>query len=205
MLTQVEATPKGAAKYLPPWSKTWLVATTRPFLTTYQSRLQSEGAELQHAFVWIVLSAMTGGTVNALGSLLTQSPANQYFDLGLLIAIPAFALLIAGYWALFAGGTYLVARLLKGQGTYRRLAYVFASFSAPLLIVVSVLSLMPRLNMLLLLVYLYWFGLYVVSLQAVQQVSRLKAFFIVLITFLGMSSCMLGIIVLVDYLGRYGL
>jgi hypothetical protein len=149
------------------------------------------------------MSGLSAGIVNTLGALLTSSPATRYFDLGLLGAIPVFALLITCYWALFVACAHMGARLLKGRGTYTRLAYVFASFSAPLLIAVSLLSLIPRLNPFLLIVYLYWLGLYVVGLQAVQQVSRIKAFFIVLMTLVVLGSGMVGAVVLISYLGRY--
>ena len=203
MLTQVDPTSDGAAKYLPPWSKLWLVATTRPSLVTYRSHLPRESTGVRHAFLWILLSGVLGGTANVLGSLLTSSPQNQYFDAGLLIAIPLLALLIAFQWAIFVGCTHVGARLLKGKGTYGRQAYVFATFSAPLLMVVSVLSVIPSLNILLLAVCLYWFGLYVLGLQAVQQISRLKALLVVLMTFVVLSCVFLGGLVLAGYLARY--
>lgn len=203
MLTQVDATSNGTARYLPPWGKLWLAATTRPSLTTYQGQLQSENVGIRHAFLWILVSGVVGGVVNVLGSLLTPSPQNQYFDLGLLIAIPLLALLIAFQWAIFVTCTHLGARLFKGKGTYGRQAYVFAAFSAPLLITVSVLSVFPRLNALLLIVFIYWFGLYVLGLQAVQQISRLKAFLVVLMTFVILSCVFLGVLLLASYLGRY--
>jgi lysylphosphatidylglycerol synthetase-like protein (DUF2156 family) len=99
-------------------------------------------------------------------------------------------------WVTFVGCTQGIARLLRGEGTHTQAAYACALFSAPLTIVVSMLALIPRSGFLLLCLYVYWCVLYVVAVQAVNRMSRIKAVTAVLMAVLLVSCMVLSVIVL---------
>jgi hypothetical protein len=94
-----------------------------------------------------------------------------------------------------------MARLFKGAGTYRQLAYVFAAFSAPLLIVASILDVIPQTRILLVGLYLYWIALYVVAVRAVNGLSALKAVAAVFGALLVLGCLWLAGAFLVGYFG----
>jgi hypothetical protein len=156
------------------WLGIWLGALTRPSKATYV-RLARQHATTRSAYSWIVVGSLVGGLGTSVGPLLVQLTQNQSLDVMLLLAIPLYAILVVLFWGMFAGCAQLAARLFRGKGTHRELSYAFATFSAPLIIVFSILSLVPQTGIPLLLLYLYWIVLYIIAIQAVNQFSLLRA------------------------------
>jgi hypothetical protein len=183
------------------FGKVWLGALVRPSISRYAALGQQPRISVWQAYAWVFIAGLVGGALNALTPFLTQSGDQRYVDLLLLALIPVSALLAVGALAAFAFCAQLVARLLKGTGTQRELAYVFGAFSAPLLIVASILDLIPQTHILLVVLYLYWMALYVVAVGAVNGISRLRAAGAVLAALLILSLAWLGLALMVGYSG----
>jgi hypothetical protein len=159
----------------PSWRGIWLSALLRPSAATYARLARQPRASMRSAYTWIAICSLVGGLSTGLGAVLTQLAQNQPLDGGLVLAIPLYALLVVLFWGMFAGCAQLAARLFKGAGTHKELSYAFATFSAPLIVVFSLLSLVPQMGIPLLLLYLYWIVLYVLAIKAVNQFSLLRA------------------------------
>ncbi|HEU5099597.1 MAG TPA: YIP1 family protein, partial [Roseiflexaceae bacterium] len=175
------------------FGKVWLGALVRPSVRRYAALGQQPRVSAWKAYLWVFAAGMIGGAINALSPFITQPADLRYVDLLLLALIPVSALLAAGALAAFAGCAQVIARLLKGTGTQRELAYVFAAFSAPLLIVASIVDLIPPARVLLIILYLYWMVLYVMAVRAVNGISRLKAAMAVLAALLILGLAWLGL------------
>lgn len=159
----------------PSWTEIWLSGLFRPSIATYARLARQPRASMRSAYTWIAISSLAGGIGTALGALFSQLAQGQPPDGGLLLAIPLYMILVVFFWAMFAGCAQLAAGLFKGAGTHKELSYAFATFSAPLIIVFSILSLVPQMGIPLLLLYLYWIVLYVLAIKAVNQFSLLRA------------------------------
>jgi hypothetical protein len=77
------------------------------------------------------------------------------------------------------------------------LIFVFAAFNAPLILLASGLSLVPRGDAILMVLYLYWLTLYLVAVQATHQFSWMKAASTVLFSVVVLSGTLFGFGVLV--------
>jgi hypothetical protein len=117
-------------------------------------------------------------------------------DSSLALAVAVFALIAVLSWASFAACIQGIARLMKGGGTYQSLIFVFAAFNAPLLLLASGLSLVPRGGAILTILYLYWLGLYSVAVRAAYQFSWIKATGTVLVSLAVLSGTLAALIVL---------
>jgi hypothetical protein len=179
----------------------WLAALARPSVSSYAALGQQPRVSTWQAYIWVFTAGMIGGVINALSPFVGQPADRRYVDLVLLALIPISALIAVGALAAFAWCTQGVARLFNGSGTHRQLAYVFAAFSAPLLIVTSILDLIPLSRALLVVLYLYWMALYVVAVGAVNGISRVRAITAVLGALLILGVAWLGIAFMVGYWG----
>jgi Yip1 domain len=175
----------------------WARAVFRPSVVTYQRLFLQPYPRLRLAHTWILIGAFIGGLIVSIEPLLAPFIQQGPFDTGLLLAIPIYALIATLFWAIFIGCVQVVARLLKGIGTYTQLACTSAAFSAPLIVIASVLASIPWSSFLSLCLYIYWLVLYILALQAVNQFSRARAIIAVLITLLLCGGTLLGIILIV--------
>jgi hypothetical protein len=188
MLEKLDVNAGLAAKPSLSWPQIWLTAVTRPTITTYQA---IAGVGPRHAYLWLFGSSLISGLLVSLVAFFTRSePA---FGLNLALAILVFAFAATLTCGIFAGLMHLIARLLRGSGAYQKLIHVFAAFNAPLILLAGVLSLVPRNSLVVIVLYLYWLFLYIVSLQAVHHISRLKAIVVVLISLILLGGALLGL------------
>lgn len=159
----------------PSWTGIWLSALLRPSAATYARLARQPRASMRSAYTWIAACSLVGGLSTGLNVVLSRLAQDGSLDVELLLGILLHALLVVLFWGMFSGCAQLAARLFKGAGTYKELSYAFATFSAPLIVVFSILSLVPQLGIPLLLLYLYWIVLYVLAIKAVNQFSLLRA------------------------------
>src|SRR5262249_7754282 len=157
------------------WHRACLAALLRPSISTYQMLGQQQRGNVWRAYALVFSAGVIGAAVDSLMPFESQLFQQSYVDTLLLALIPVSAIIAVCYLAAFAWCTQKVARLLKGSGTYRQLASVFAAFSAPLLIAASILNMIPLTRILAVLLYFYWLALYVVAARAVNGFSRVKA------------------------------
>ena len=177
------------------WGRIWLAAVTRPTVATYQDLARHPQVGSMDAWIWLIGSSLLSGLFISLGSVYKSTGAAM--DSSLTLAIAVFALISVLSWASFAACIQGIARLLKGGGSYQSLVFVFAAFNAPLMLLASGLSLVPRGGVILMVLYPYWLALYSVSVRAAHQVSWMKAAGAVLFSLAVLSGALFGLAVLV--------
>lgn len=177
------------------WGRIWLAAVTRPTVATYQDLARHPQVGSRDAWIWLLGSGLLSGVFMSQGSVHVRTGAAMNSSLALAIAV--FALMAVLSWASFAACIQGIARLMKGGGNYQSLIFVFAAFNAPLMLLTSGLSLVPRGGAILMVLYLYWLALYSVAVRAAHQVSWLKAAGAVLFSLAVLSGALFGLAVLV--------
>lgn len=177
------------------WGRIWLAAVTRPTVATYQDLARHPQVGSRDAWIWLLGSGLLSGVFMSQGSVHVRTGAAM--DSSLALAIAVFALMAVLSWASFAACIQGIARLMKGGGNYQSLIFVFAAFNAPLMLLTSGLSLVPRGGAILMVLYLYWLALYSVAVRAAHQVSWLKAAGAVLFSLAVLSGALFGLAVLV--------
>jgi hypothetical protein len=177
------------------WGRIWLAAVTRPTVATYQDLARHPQVGSRDAWIWLLGSGLLSGVFMSQGSFHVRTGAAM--DSSLALAIAVFALMAVLSWASFAACIQGIARLMKGGGNYQSLIFVFAAFNAPLMLLTSGLSLVPRGGAILMVLYLYWLALYSVAVRAAHQVSWLKAAGAVLFSLAALSGALFGLAVLV--------
>ncbi len=162
------------------WNDIWKMALTRPTVETFTLLAHAPGISSRRAHLWIFLSALVGsilaGAVSTFFSILLGGQAStgpSQFDLLLLapfIGLVALVLFIIG-----VGIELLCAHALGGKGIYLRLAYAMATFVAPLLVIGSILSAIPLLNVTNGPIVLYGTWLSIVAVRAITHLTWPKA------------------------------
>jgi len=178
-----------AARPALPWPRIWLAAVARPTVATYEELARQPRISSWDAWIWLFGSSFLSGLLMSLGPVFVR--ARPAFDLGLALAV--FTIIAVLAWAIFMVCIQGISRLFKGGGTYQTLIYVFAAFNAPLMLLASGLSLVPRSGLGLIVFYLYWLRLYSVAVQAAHQFSWMKAVGAVLLSLVLLSGALLGL------------
>jgi hypothetical protein len=146
------------------------------------------------AWIWLLGSSVLSGAFMTLGSV--QARTGAAMDSSLVLPIAIFALMAVLSWASFAACIQGIARLMKGGGNYQSLIFVFAAINAPLILLASGLSLVPRGSAILMVLYLYWLALYSLAVRAAHQFSWIKATGTVLFSLVVLSGTLAGLMVL---------
>jgi hypothetical protein len=176
------------------WVGIWLAAVTSPTVATYQELSRHPQVGSRDAWMWLLGSSLVSGVFMSLNSVYART--GSAMDSSLALAVAVFALIAVLSWASFAACIQGIARLMKGGGTYQSLIFVFAAFNAPLLLLASGLSLVPRGGAILTILCLYWLGLYSVAVRAAYQFSWIKATGTVLVSLAVLSGTLAALIVL---------
>ncbi|RME44184.1 MAG: YIP1 family protein [Caldilineae bacterium] len=156
--------------------QTWINVLTRPNEETFQEERQKSHATLTTALIWIAVAAFIAAIFSIIGSLvgaalgggasLIQGFLNQA-DVppevrqqllpllgggaavagGGLFAAFCTALILAPIGFLIGSAIYwVVAKLFGGEGSFEEQTYLLATFSAPLMVVNGVVSVVPYLG-----------------------------------------------------------
>jgi hypothetical protein len=176
-----------------------LAALLRPSITTYVALGQH--ASMWRTYALVFVSSLIGGAIESLAPLESQMRAQHSLDILLLALIPVTALIAVGSLISFAWSAQKIARAFKGSGSYAQLAYVLATISAPLVIIVSILHQIPGIQIVLILLYLYWLAQYGVAIRAVNGLSWVQAITTTLLTLVMLGVIWLGVLFLVGYSG----
>ena len=147
--------------------RTWVNALTQPGESFFAAERQKLSATLSTALTWIIAASVIGGLLSALRSSILPSdmggfgqvvdllPQEIQGDLGSVIEVGptggmafSFASIILGplFFVIGVGIYHIIAKLLGGNGQFGRYAYLYATFSAPLIIVTSILGFIPVLG-----------------------------------------------------------
>ena len=147
--------------------QTWVNVLTSPGEEVFAAEREKTSATLSTALVWIILAAIVtallgllqsqigGSATGGMGQIVDLLPSElqgeignieetgetgwSAFNLLAIIFIPLFFLIGVGIY-------HLIATVLGGSGQYGRYAYLTATFSAPIMIVGSILAFIPVLG-----------------------------------------------------------
>ena len=176
--------PKPAAKPLS-WPQIWRLAVTKPSLATCEIIAGQPKASLGVGVLWVCLSALLGLLIGVPLSLILgpkTSTMNATLP-GLLDNVDLF-ICFAPMGAIFeallllvqAGIFQMFARVLSGQGQYKRLVFTLAAFAAPIWLAIDILASLPLVgSWLALLLGLYYIALCVLVVRAVHSFDLRKA------------------------------
>lgn len=168
------ATPSRAAGPLT-WSQVWVQALTQPSVETFKRLLRDPNATSRTAYAWMAITGLIayllswlliavlggGGLADGLGELAA-------FGLcGAIVApiLTVLALIIG------TGITHALARMLGGTGSYSELAYAYATFQAPMMLISGVISMIPIVSYLSFALSLYMIVLSVLAVKAVHDLG----------------------------------
>jgi hypothetical protein len=168
---------------------------TKPTVATYQELARHPHVGSMDGWIWLLGSSLLSGVFISLGSVPARTGAAM--DSSLALAIAIFGLIAVLFWASFAACIQGIARLMKGEGNYQSLIFVFAAFNAPLILLASGLSLVPRSGVILMVLYPYWLALYSVAVRAAHQFSWMKAAGAVLFSLAVLSGALFGLVIMV--------
>lgn len=188
MLDNLDANPNLLVKPAFPGPRMWLAAITRPIPATYREIADNPQIGLGAVYGWLLGSGLIGGLLGSMAGVFTGTEWG-----GLALAIVIFALAHTCACVIFAAGVHGVARLLRGRGRYSGLMKAFAAFNVPLVLLAGLFALIPRVDLLLVGLYLYWMYLYIVAVRAVYRVSWVGAGASVLGALLLLGSVVIGL------------
>jgi hypothetical protein len=156
------------------WINAWIKAVFAP-RDHFRPLIHDTNGSMNRAYTWIACASAV--IIMILVALIQQ---DALFDLeqiygfpGLLCVVPLGALIGVLLFALITGITHGFAGLLGGKGTYDRLAYVYAAYSAPLLVLMTLLAYTGYLLPLIL--SLYMLVLNVLAIRAVHRLGWSRA------------------------------
>jgi hypothetical protein len=143
------------------WLEAWIMAVTRPNTESYQLLADDPNSSLGRAIGWTVIAGIAsgmlgvgaqllfGGLTKSLAQLEGAAPGTDFgalpgAGLGLILcAVPLGVLFSAIGLLVYTGLTQFIAGAFGGKGTFTKLAYVVAAFSAPMAIAGSLLAFIP--------------------------------------------------------------
>lgn len=157
----------------PGWLEIWAAALMHPRVATYRVLVRQSGIGTQRACGWLFSSSLIGGIFISLQSHFTA--LDHILAPSFLVAVLLYAMLALVSWLLFALCTQWVASFLHGQGNYTLLLATFATFSAPLTLIITLFSWLPYHQLPILCLYGYWLLLYLLAIKAVNRFSWRRA------------------------------
>jgi hypothetical protein len=142
------------------WTQAWIVALTQPNEQSYSALADDPSASVGKAFAWVFVSGLVSFGVASLLRLAfistTLSTMEQARDASLGLGVITIAALVclaplsAAMTGIFlmasAGIQQFVAGALGGEGSFSRLYYVVAAYTAPISLIGTVLSVIPFLG-----------------------------------------------------------
>jgi hypothetical protein len=186
--------------------QTWLRVTTSPGEPTFEAERQKPQATLATALIWMLIAgavaallgliqtAISAGAVqNSISQGLamadlppeTRAQLEQFLNSGVLgslggVSIGSIITVPLGF-LIGTGILFLLAKLLGGTGDFGRYAYLNASFTAPLTILSSLISIIPVLGCISIFIGIYQLVLTYYSTKVEHNLSSGRALIVVLL------------------------
>jgi hypothetical protein len=186
--------------------QTWLRVTTSPSEATFEAERQKPNATLSTALIWMLIAGVITAAVGLLQAALVASAAPGTFSLllglvplpqvlraavqtlggivsvtglsdaniGSIIAVPLGFLIVVTIF-------HWIAKLLGGTGNFGRFAYLNAAFSAPLAILVALISIIPYVNLLEIVTNIYQVVLIYYAIKVEHRLTKRKAVLVILL------------------------
>ena len=144
--------------------QTWVKVLTSPSEEVFVAEREKSSATLRTALVWVFLASVIAAILGVLQSLVFSSAMGSMGQIARLLpaelqggfeemsqtgatggTFGSLALIIVGPigFLIVVGIFHVTASILGGHGQYGRYAYLTATFSAPLVIVSSLLAFVP--------------------------------------------------------------
>jgi hypothetical protein len=166
----------------------WIDALTKPTEANYASIVEEPGVSAGKAFLWVFLAATISFPISLLeqitfggfSRLLSAGQGESIRRLGgsliyLVIGAPVFGI-FAVIGLIIAGAvTQWIAGMLGGKGTFTKLVYAVAAYSAPFSLIAGVLGGIPFVNFCIGIAGLYTIFLEIVAVKAVNRFDWGKA------------------------------
>ena len=183
--------------------QTWINVLTKPGEEVFAAEREKSSATLSTALLWIIAASVITALLGALQATIYSSPMGGFGQI--MDLLPAdlqnefgtaeeegapggaafnFAVIIFGplFFLIGAGIYHLIASVLGGRGQYGRYVYLTATYSAPLMIVGSVLGFIPVLGgCLSLILAIYQFVLTYYAVKVEYGLSQGRAIVVVVI------------------------
>ncbi|MYC95008.1 MAG: YIP1 family protein [Caldilineaceae bacterium SB0661_bin_32] len=200
--------------------QTWINVLTKPGEEVFAAEREKTSATLSTALVWMILAAVVtallgllqaqilGSAMGGMGQIVDLLPSELQGEFGTIAESSAtewtgFSLLSIIFLPLFfligVGVYHLIATVLGGRGQYGRYAYLTATYSAPLMIVGSVLGFVPVLGGCLnLILGIYQFVLTYFAVKVEYGLSQGRAIVVVVIPLLAglvLAVCLATLVV----------
>ncbi len=166
------------------WTQAWLIGLTQPNLRSYTALADDPSASAGKAFAWVFVSGLVASGIASLlqlaliSSMLSglKQSSDTSLSLGLVAlvtlvcVIPLSAALASVGLMIYAGIEQLVAGALGGEGSFARLYYVMAAYTAPISLGAALLAIIPFLGACVgALLGFYALGLNVLALKSVNR------------------------------------
>lgn len=156
------------------WHEAWFTALLRPYLFFYESLAKNPGITTRKAYLWIIMA----GFISYLGcvaSILIYGQGEMPNLPGLMFLLVLYVLAIVVGFAIIISFTHLIAKFLGGVGSLKELTRLVAAFTAPILILMGIVALIPLVQLASYGLIFYGVGLSILSVKAVYQVSWAKS------------------------------
>ncbi len=186
------------------WSEAWIGAITRPSVETYERIANDPTASSGRAFTWVAVAGVIGYIIQIGGLLLLGGGMVQMGSVFITLLCGALIAVVGAVIGLIivAGITQAIAGALGGTGSFEKLAYAIAAYSAPMSIITAVIYLIPCVNLALLLLAIYGIVLNVIAVKAVNQFGWGEAIASSVIILVGI--CILAAVVVIVILALLG-
>ncbi|XOF32293.1 MAG: Yip1 family protein [Candidatus Electrothrix sp. YB6] len=143
------------------WQEAWKQAVTHPSVKTFAELKNDSTVSGNRAYKWIFMGGLIGSLPDS------------------LICAPFVSIISLVCTAIYVFIINLIARCLRGTGTYKQLLFVTAAYTAPLGIISGLVMLSPQVTPLVgylfLLMSLYGLLLSLIAVKAVYQISWFKS------------------------------
>lgn len=157
------------------WSRIWIKAITKPSVKTFEEIANDPDATSEKAYAWVSISTLIGGLIyDAIRYYIGRRPLVESVETNRISVMFCGPLILAALvWILFTFNAVIIqfiAEALGGTGTFTKLIYSFAAYSAPLMLIFS----LSNLNIYLCFCLTPFVGLYafILSVMAVKAVNQ---------------------------------
>ncbi len=175
------------------WQEVWTLAISRPSEALFRNLLNDPRATANRGVLWLLLAGFINGLVTTVvvnQSLPVIAQQQQLPATSLSLLEILFVSLFLGPILVFAatlivGVYHMVARFLGGEGLFADLFYLYASYTAPLFILLAAITVAPLPDGLKSILSFIW-GVYqfILSAIVIRAVYRLDWLKVVAIAFL---------------------
>ncbi len=157
------------------WWEAWSTALLKPNQAAYESLAHNPSITTKKVLLWVLIGSLLWG-VGLLANRLIYSPQDLPSLSVMLCGIPIFSPLLGLVaFLIIVGVTHGIAKIFGGDGYFEELIRPVGSFTAPLMIIMIVITLIPVVRYANYGLSVYQIGLAILSVKAVHRFGCGKA------------------------------